>query len=57
MLLIGYVIFGGMKYRANGLLQHDFDDPEGITMYYEYLICIGYDTKMYQKLVGKLNAL
>ncbi|TGO11372.1 hypothetical protein BTUL_0111g00220 [Botrytis tulipae] len=37
--------------------RNDLDDNPGVSMYYEYLECIGYDVDLYQTLVTKMNEL
>ncbi|KAF7910412.1 uncharacterized protein EAE98_012099 [Botrytis deweyae] len=35
----------------------DLDDPPGVSLYYEYLKCVGYDLELYHTLVTNMNEL
>ncbi|CAD6446422.1 0a530fd7-b025-415d-bd27-5b264e3763da [Sclerotinia trifoliorum] len=35
--------------------RQDLDNPPGVSLCYEYLKCVGYDSEMYQALVTKMN--
>ncbi|TGO37497.1 hypothetical protein BHYA_0096g00360 [Botrytis hyacinthi] len=37
--------------------RHDLDDPLGVSLYYEYLKCVGYDLELYHTLVTNMNEL
>ncbi|TGO60523.1 hypothetical protein BOTNAR_0144g00160 [Botryotinia narcissicola] len=37
--------------------RNDLDDNPGVSMYYEYLECVGYDVDLYQTLLTKMNEL